>query len=99
VVSAEIGDHVAIARKDRGSENWYLGAVTDETARTVQVKLDFLDPAKRYTAQIYRDGEGADYRTDKRHAITIESRAVKAGETLSLPLAPGGGAAVRFVAK
>lgn len=99
VVSAEIGDHVAIARKDRGSENWYLGAVTDETARTVQVKLDFLDPGKRYTAQIYRDGEGADYRTDKRHAIAIESRAVKAGETLSLALAPGGGAAVRFVAK
>jgi alpha-glucosidase len=63
------------------------------------VKLDFLDPGKRYEAQIYRDGEGADYRTDKRHAIVIEKKMVAAGDTLSLWMGPGGGAAVRFVAK
>ncbi len=99
VLAAEIGDYVAFARKDRGSENWYLGAVGDEKARSVSVKLDFLDPGKRYTAQIYRDGPGADYRTDKRHSIKIERKTVKAGETIELAMAPGGGTAIRFVAQ
>ncbi|MFX8657133.1 glycoside hydrolase family 97 C-terminal domain-containing protein, partial [Acinetobacter baumannii] len=56
------------------------------------------DPGKSYTAQIYRDGDDADYRTDKRHSIVIESRKVRSTDTLSLVLAPGGGQAIRFVA-
>ena len=98
VLNGEVGDYATIARKDRKSDDWYLGSVTDENARTLSVALDFLDAGRRYTAQIYRDGPDADYRTDKRHAMTIETRAVKRGDTLSLPLAPGGGMAVRFVA-
>ena len=47
---------------------------------------------------MYRDGAGADYRTSARHAIAIEKRSVKKGDTLSLALAPGGGQAIRFVA-
>ncbi|MFN3435334.1 MAG: glycoside hydrolase family 97 C-terminal domain-containing protein, partial [Sphingomonas sp.] len=85
-------------RKDRAGDDWYLGSITNEAGRTLTVPLDFLDAGRSYTAQIYRDGEGADYRTDARHAIAIEHRAVKKGDTLTLVLAPGGGQAIRFVA-
>ena len=96
-INGEIGDFATIARKDRNSEDWYVGSVTDENARTLNVKLDFLDPGRRYRAQIYRDADGADWRTNP-HAITIETREVTRDDTLTLPLAAGGGAAVRFVA-
>ena len=98
VLNGEVGDYVTIARKARGSDDWFVGSVTNAEARTLSVSLDFLDAGRTYTAQIYRDGPGADYRTDARHAITIETRKVIRGDTLSLPLAPGGGAAVRLVA-
>ena len=96
-LAGEVGDYVVFARQERGGEDWYLGAVTDEEARTVQVPLDFLEPGRPYTAQIYRDGEGADWKTNP-YAITVEERAVGHDEVLSLWLAPGGGAAVRFAA-
>jgi alpha-glucosidase len=98
VLNGEIGDYVTVARKDRASDDWYLGSITNETARELDISLDFLDAGRSYTAEIYRDGAGADYRTEARHAITIERKAVKKGDTLKLALAPGGGEAVRFVA-
>lgn len=98
VLSGEIGDHAVIARKQRGGQDWFVGAVGDEQARTVSFTLDFLDPGKTYTAEIYRDGDDADYRTDKRHSIVIESRKVTAKDSFSLRLAPGGGAAIRIKA-
>ncbi len=98
VLNGEVGDYVTIVRKVRGGRDWYLGAVGDEEARTLTVKLDFLDPGQTYVAQIYRDGDDADYRTEKRHSIVIESRKVTAADTLTLALAPGGGQAIRFVA-
>ena len=101
VLNGEVGDYVTIVRKDRASENWYLGAVGDESARTMMVKLDFLSPGRRYTAQLYRDADGpdgSDYRTNP-HAIVIETRTATSGDTLTLHLAPGGGQAIRFVAE
>ena len=98
VLNGEVGDYVTIVRKVRGGRDWYLGAVGDEEARSLTVKLDFLDPGQTYVAQIYRDGDDADYRTEKRHSIVIESRKVTAADTLTLALAPGGGQAIRFVA-
>ncbi len=98
VLNGEIGDFVTIARKERGGPNWYVGAVSDENARTVSVPLDFLDAGAVYAAQIYRDGADADYRTEARHSIVIETRQVRKGDTLSLPVAPGGGFAIRLVA-
>lgn len=97
VLNGEIGDYVTIARKDRNSENWYLGAVTDEQGRSLSVPLSFLTPGKRYKAQIYRDGDHADYR-GKGKDIIIEERSVTSADTLTLRLAPGGGEAIRFVA-
>ena len=98
VLNGEVGEFVTVARKDSAGDDWYLGSVTNEASRTLSVPLDFLDAGRNYTAEIYRDGAGADYRTDARHAIAIEKRPVKRGDTLSLVLAPGGGQAIRFVA-
>ena len=98
VLNGEIGDFVTIARKDRRSENWYLGAVTDEEGRNLEVPLSFLTPGKRYRAQIYRDGPDAHYRTNGKD-IVIEERDVTADDTLTLRLAAGGGQAIRFVAR
>ena len=96
VLNGEIGDYVTIVRKQRGAEDWFLGAVGDEVTRTVSFKLDFLTPGSKYVAEIYRDGDDADYRTAKRHSIVIEQRPVSASDSMTLRLAPGGGAAVRF---
>lgn len=95
VVAGEVGDFVAIARKQRGADDWFLGAVTDENARVVDVPLSFLASGRRYTAQIYRDGDDADYRT-KPFSFVVESREVTSKDRLSLKLAPGGGQAIRF---
>jgi alpha-glucosidase len=95
VPNGEVGDYATIVRKDRNSDDWYLGSVTDENARTLEVKLDFLDPDRVYRAHIYRDGGNADWRTHP-HAIAIERRTVRRGDTLQLKLAPGGGQAIRF---
>lgn len=99
VLNGEVGDYVTVARKDRASNDWYLGSITDENARTMNVSLDFLDPRTTYVAEIYRDGPGADFKTDGRHSITIEKKTVRRGDSMTLALAPGGGQAVRFVAQ
>ena len=97
VLNGEVGDYVTFARKDRNSDDWYLGSVTDENARALMVSLDFLDDGRDYLAQIYRDGDDADWRTNP-HAIVIETRKVRRGDVMELRLAPGGGEAVRLVA-
>jgi alpha-glucosidase len=96
MLAGEVGDYAVIARKQRGASTWFLGAVGDEQERRVDVALSFLDPKRRYRAEIYRDGDAADYRTNPR-SIVIEKRNVTANDRLALRIAPGGGAAVRFV--
>ena len=59
VVDGRIGDYVAVARRERGGPSWFLGAITDENARTLDVPLTFLTPGKHYVAEIYADGPGA----------------------------------------
>jgi alpha-glucosidase len=98
VLNGEVGDYVTIARKERGGDNWYLGSLTDEDGRTLDVPLSFLDEGRRYTAQIYRDGDTAHWKTAPQD-IVIEERTVTRGDTLTLKLAPGGGQAIRFVAQ
>lgn len=97
VLNGEVGDFVTIARQDRAGDDWYVGAVTDEHARDVNFALDFLDPGKRYTATIYRDGEDAGFEGNPA-SIVIESRPVSKHDRLTLRLAPGGGAAIRIAA-
>jgi alpha-glucosidase len=96
VINGAMGEYATIARKDRRSDDWYIGSVTDGAARTLPLPLTFLDPGKRYTAEIYRDGDQADYRTSHRFDIVIEKQEVTAKTTLQLKLAPGGGQAIRL---
>lgn len=90
-----IGDYFVTARKDRESEDWYIGAVTDENSRTVSINLDFLDSHRNYQATIYRDTEESDWQTNP-ESHTIEHRLLKLGDTLEIYLAPGGGCAIRL---
>jgi len=94
-LAGEIGDYVVVARQQRGGGDWFLGAVTDENARKRVQPLTFLTPGKHYEAQIYRDGPGADYRTNPL-AFETARQTVTSKDSLPLDLAPGGGAAVRF---
>jgi len=94
-LSAEPGDYLAVARKAKGKDEWYLGAITDEEARTISVPLSFLEKGTNYIATIYGDAADADW--DKNPmAYVITKRSVASGATLKLSLAPGGGAAVSF---
>ena len=95
VLAGEVGDYAAIVRKDRNGQDWYLGAVTDEDARVLDISLDFLDAGRAYTAEIYRDGDDADWRV-RPFSIAIEKRPARHGDALKLRLAPGGGLAIRF---
>ncbi len=97
-LAGEVGDYVVFARQQRDSEDWFLGAITDEQARDVTVALDFLTPGKVYEAQIYRDGEGADWRTNP-YAIEIVKQPVTYKDTMKLSLATSGGTAIRFKAQ
>ena len=97
VLNGEVGDYVTFARKDRNSDDWYLGSITDENGRVLEVPLSFLDPGRRYTAQVYRDGDGAHWH-DAPFAFERETRAVTSADRLTLRLAAGGGQAIRFVA-
>jgi len=95
VLNGEVGDYVTMARKDRNSDDWYLGSITDEQPRTLNVKLDFLDAKRRYWATIYRDGADAGFEGNP-GSVEIETRQVGSADTLALQLAPGGGQAIRF---
>ena len=98
-LNGEPGEFATIARKDRHSDDWYLGSVTNEEARSVDVPLSFLDPGRSYVAQIYRDGDHADDHGDARFDIAIEQQTVTSADTLTVKMAPGGGQAIRFVAQ
>ncbi|CAN5473113.1 glycoside hydrolase family 97 protein [soil metagenome] len=94
-LQGEIGDYIVVARQPRGGQDWFLGALTDETARKLTQPLTFLTPGKRYEAQVYRDGPGADYRTNP-GALVVGKQEVTSTDSLEFDMAPGGGTAVRF---
>ncbi|TVP16233.1 alpha-glucosidase [Shewanella sp. KCT] len=100
-LAGEVGEYVAFARQERGGKSqgkdWYLGAITDDDAREIDIKLDFLDPALNYEAQIYRDGDKADWRTNP-YDYVIETQKVNSKQQLTLKLASSGGVAIRFKA-
>jgi alpha-glucosidase len=95
VLEGRIGDYVVVARQERDGDEWFLGAVTDEEARTFDVPLTFLEPGREYVAEIYADAADAHW-LDNPLPIEISSREVNAGTTLRVELVPGGGQAVRI---
>jgi alpha-glucosidase len=95
VIDGKIGDYVIVARREKNSPNWFLGAITDEAARTFDVPLTFLDPGKSYVADIYADGPRANWLTNPL-PVSITHRTVTRASHLRVALAPGGGQAIRF---
>ena len=86
-------EYVTIARKDKNSDAWYMGGVTDAKPHDSVIKLDFLDKGRKYEATIYADGKTADYKTNPQ-SYMITKKTVTAKSTLKLHSAPGGGFAV-----
>ena len=86
------GAFAVMARKDRNSETWYIGAVSDEESREIEIPLSFLE-GDAYTGKVYADGDGADWRTNP-YPLDISTKSVTGDDTLSLKLAPGGGTAI-----
>ena len=95
VLDGKIGDYVVVARQERDAESWYVGAITDEEARTLEIPLSFLAPGRSYVAETYADGPEAHWLHNPL-AIEISQRTVDAGSRLTLSLAPGGGQAIRI---
>ena len=96
MIEAEPGDYITIARKEKGKDAWFIGAITDEKSRSATVPLKFLDKGKKYIATIYRDADNADWKNNP-EAYQIDKITVDNTSTLHLKLAPGGGAAVSIL--
>lgn len=96
ILAAEPGDYITIARKAKGKNEWFIGAITDENSRDQTLTLDFLEPGKTYEATLYRDAANADWDTNP-EAYTIEKKQVNSKTKLPIHLAKGGGCAIRFV--
>lgn len=93
-LAGEIGEYYIVARKDRDSDNWYIGGVTDETGRRAHINLEFL-PDGAYEANIFADADNAHYR-DNQFAIVKQQKRVSKNESLDLYMAPGGGFAIEL---
>lgn len=95
MLNGALGEFVTIARKQRGSEDWFIGSITDEKKRSFDLALDFLPKKQKYVAEVYRDADDADWKTNP-YAHAIEKRVVTSASQLTVSLAPGGGAAIRL---
>jgi alpha-glucosidase len=93
ILDAEIGDYVAIARRDKNSENWFLGAITNEESRVLNISLDFLDADRTYSAKIFKDAKDSHYQRNP-EACEIIEKSLNRTDKLKLDLAPGGGVAI-----
>ncbi|WP_111708309.1 glycoside hydrolase family 97 protein [Lutibacter citreus] len=95
VLNSKIGDYYTVARKERGTENWYLGSITDENSRDFEIDLSFLSEGEKYIATIYADANDADWESNP-EAFVISKKEVSSAEKLKMKLAAGGGQAIAF---
>lgn len=93
VLNGEVGGFVTIARKERKTGNWFLGSITDENAREIEVDFSFLDDNTTYEAKIYRDGKNAHW-NENPLAIEFETLEINKNTSLNFNLAAGGGLAI-----
>lgn len=94
-LEAEPGDYLTVVRKEKGSEKWFLGTITDENERKTEIVLDFLSSNKKYKAVVYQDGKNADWK-DNPKSYEIKTMEVTAKSKIKLNLAKGGGTAISF---
>lgn len=95
ILAAEPGDYIVIARKTKGKDEWFIGAITDENSREMTVDLSFLGKDGHYNAEIYKDGEDASW-DDNPMSYKVEKAVYKTGDKITFRMAKGGGAAVRL---
>jgi len=95
VLNAEIGKYITTVRKDINSQDWYLGSITNEDSRVLDVPLSFLEENKKYKATIYKDPDDGGWETNP-EAIIIESTVLTKDDIYQLNLVKGGGQAIRF---
>ena len=86
-------EYVTVARKAKGSENWFVGSTGGAEPRKSKIDFSFLPEGRKYIAKIYRDGKKAHYRTAPQDYI-IETKTVDASSRMTLPVASGGGYAM-----
>lgn len=98
VLNGEVGDYVTIARQERETDNWFIGAITDEEKRTISINFDFLSPDAEYEAIVYKDGNDAQW-DENPTSIAIEKMIVTNGTIQSFELAEGGGLAISLILK
>lgn len=94
-IDAEPGEFIIVARQDKNSDNWFAGGITNEEARDVNLKLDFLSPGKKYLATIYADAPDADFQKNP-EAYVITKKTVTSADSLPIRMARGGGFAISF---
>jgi alpha-glucosidase len=97
-LEAEPGEYITIARKAKGSSNWFVGNVCGEKGFTSTLSFDFLEPGKKYIATIYADTKDAHYKTNPQ-AYTIRTMEVTNKSKLTQQSAPGGGFAISIIPK
>ena len=95
-LEAEPGDYITIARKAKGTENWFVGSTCDEQGRVSNIKFNFLEPGKKYIATIYSDSKNAHYETNPQ-AYNIRKISITNKSKLSQYCAPGGGYAISII--
>lgn len=95
-LEAEPGDYITVARKAKGTNNWFVGNVNGKESRTSTIKLDFLDKGKTYTATIYADAKDADYKTNPQ-AYKISTKKVTSKSKISQLSVPAGGFAISII--
>lgn len=95
-LEAEPGKYITVARKAKGTNNWFVGNVNGVENRTSNIKFDFLDKGKKYTATIYADAKNAHYKTNPQ-AYTIKKMTVTSKSKLSQLSVPGGGYAISII--
>ena len=91
----EIGEYYVVARQEWDGSDWYIGGVTNEEGRKVELYIDFLEPQTNYVAKIYRDSEDAHYR-DHQLGYEIEEKVLRQGDRIEMYMAPGGGFAIKL---
>ena len=97
-IEAEPGDYITVARKAKGTDNWFIGGKCDENGHKAVIKLDFLDKGKTYECTIYSDAADADYEKNPK-AYSIIRKQVKRGDVLKINEARGGGFGVSLLVK
>lgn len=95
-LEAEPGDYITVARKAKGTDNWFIGGKCDENGHKSTIKLDFLEKGKKYACTLYADAKNADYEKNPK-AYVITKKTVKKGDVLKIDEVRGGGFAVSVI--